>query len=93
MSVVVIRHASEALEHNPLGDPHERKLACIVPDDLDPEQPVPVLWYLSGYAGVGAGMLSHDPWQEGLEEFPDGHRSTSYRLDVSLPKLYEALTK
>ena len=27
------------------------------------------------------------------QEFNDGHRSTSYRLDVSLPLIYKALSK
>lgn len=67
MAVVVLEHESEALENNPLGDPHVRKLHVIVPDDL-PDGPVPCVWYLAGYAGIGRGMLSDDPWQEGLEE-------------------------
>ncbi|MEQ9497366.1 MAG: alpha/beta hydrolase-fold protein [Deltaproteobacteria bacterium] len=68
MAVEVIVHDSAALKGNPLGDEAVRKLHLIVPDDLDPATPVPCLWYLAGYAGVGRSMLSHDPWQEGLEE-------------------------
>ncbi|MCK6545888.1 esterase family protein [Myxococcota bacterium] len=68
MAVVVLRHESAALRDNPLGDPHVRDLHVVVPDDLDPTVPVPCVWYLSGHAGVGRAMLSHDPWQEGLEE-------------------------
>ena len=68
MSVAVFQYESEALRTNPLGDPFVRDVHCIVPDDLDPEKAVGVLWYLSGYAGVSRGMLSHDPWQEGLSE-------------------------
>jgi S-formylglutathione hydrolase FrmB len=68
MAVVVLDHDSEALRANPLGDPHRRRLHLVVPDDLDPSVPVPVVWWLAGYAGVGRGMLGDDPWQEGLEE-------------------------
>ncbi len=44
---------------------------------------------------VGARLL-HRRWQElkidhEYEEFPDGHSSTSYRFDISLPKLAQAL--
>lgn len=68
MPVEVIEVSSQALKNNPLGDPHVRHLHVIVPEGVDPEQPLPCLWYLAGYAGVSRGMLSHDPWQEGLEE-------------------------
>ncbi len=68
MTVVEIQHESSALAGNPLGDDPVRKLHLIVPDDLDHETPVPCVWYLAGYAGVGRSMLSHDPWQEGLAE-------------------------
>lgn len=68
MAVVAITHESAALANNPLGDDPVRKLHLIVPDDHDPKTPVPCVWWLAGYAGVGRGMLSHDSWQEGLEE-------------------------
>lgn len=69
MAVDVISVTSEALKGNPLGDPHIRKLHVIRPDrDLAPGERLPCIWWLAGYAGVSRGMLSHDPWQEGLEE-------------------------
>lgn len=45
---------------------------------------------------VGARLL-HQRWQEfgiahDYEEFPDGHSSTSYRFDVSIPKLAQAIS-
>ena len=45
---------------------------------------------------VGARLL-HQRWQElniahNYEEFPDGHSSTSYRFDVSMPKLAQAIS-
>ncbi|MCB9647007.1 MAG: esterase [Deltaproteobacteria bacterium] len=67
MAVQVIEHTSRALQGNPLGDPHVRKLHLVVPDAL-PDHPIPCVWWLAGYAGVGRAMLGDDPWQEGLEE-------------------------
>ena len=67
MAVHVIEHVSPALTGNPLGDSPRRKLHVVVPDAL-PDHPVPCVWWLAGYAGVGRAMLGDDPWQEGLEE-------------------------
>ncbi|MEE2901026.1 MAG: alpha/beta hydrolase-fold protein [Myxococcota bacterium] len=67
MPVEIFTHNSKALRDNPLGDPYVRELHCIVPDGLSDNEPVGVLWYLSGYAGVSRGMLSGDPWQESLQ--------------------------
>ena len=58
--------SSDALVDNPLRDPHRRDLYLVGPDGM-PEGPAPVVWYLAGYGGVGGTLLSHDPWQEGLE--------------------------
>jgi enterochelin esterase family protein len=68
VSVERIRVRSAALAGNPLGDPAERDLWVVAPEGHDPRTPAVCVWYLAGYAGVGAAMLSHDPWQEGLEE-------------------------
>ncbi len=65
--IKVLNINSPALAKNALGDPAQRKLHVVVPDDA-PDEPLPCLWYLAGYAGVGRSMLGHDPWQEGLEE-------------------------
>lgn len=58
---------SAALANNPLQDPSERILDVVGPDGM-PDGPAPVVWYLAGYSGVGRALLSHDPWQEGMEE-------------------------
>ena len=68
MRVEVITVESEALKANPLGDPHVRQLHVIVPDDVEKLGPLPCVWWLAGYSGVGRSMLQHDPWQEGLLE-------------------------
>jgi hypothetical protein len=90
MSVEVLHVVSEALRTNPLGDPHERKLHLIVPDGLDPNETVPCIWWLSGYAGVSRSMLSHDPWQEGLEERIDRlvREKKLGRVIVALPDTF-----
>jgi hypothetical protein len=45
---------------------------------------------------IGARLLHHKLESLGIthryEEYPDGHRGTHYRYDVSLPRLVEALT-
>ncbi len=86
MPVVTLTVTSHALAGNPLGDPHVRKLPCIVPDDLGDGEEVPCLWYLAGFAGVGQRMLAHDPWEEGLEE-----RLVRLRAEGRLGKVIVAL--
>ena len=68
MPLDIWTHDSPALAGNPLGDPSRRRLHVVTTDGLTPEEPAPLVWYLAGYAGIGRGMLSDDPWQEGLEE-------------------------
>lgn len=67
MPVLDITVVSRALRNNPLSDPHQRHLHVVVPDDHDSSRPIPCVWYLAGYAGVGRKLLAGDPWQEGLE--------------------------
>ncbi len=86
MSVEVIRHESDALRDNPLGDPHVRDLHVIVPDDLEPNEAVPCVWWLSGYSGVSRSMLSHSPWEEGLAE-----RVARLRAEGKIGKMIIAL--
>lgn len=68
MPIDILTCDSRALHHNPLGDPHVRELHVVVPPDLKPGEKLPCLWWLAGHAGVGRGMLAHDPWQEGIAE-------------------------
>jgi enterochelin esterase family protein len=67
MPVIEVPIDSAALRGNPLGDPTSRVLPVVVPDDHDPSEPIPCVWWLAGYAGVGRQMLAGDLWQEGLE--------------------------
>lgn len=92
MSTQIFTVRSKALEGNPLGDPPVRKLPLIVPDDLADGERVPCVWWLAGYAGVGASMLSHDPWTEGLEERIERLRAEGKigKLIVALPDAFTA---
>ncbi len=86
MAVEVLRVDSRALRANPLGDPSERALHLVVPDDLTAGERVPCIWWLAGFAGVGRALLSHDPWQEGLEA-----RLVRLRTEGKLGKVIVAL--
>lgn len=68
MSVKQIEVHSKALDDNPFGDPANRTLHLVLPEDHDPTIPIPLVWWLAGYGGVGRNMLSYDGWQEGLEQ-------------------------
>ena len=92
MAVEVLHVASEALRSNPLGDPFERRLHVVVPDDVGQIESLPCIWWLAGYAGVGRAMLSHDPWQEGLEERIDRLRREK-KLGPVIVALPDTFTK
>lgn len=59
---------SEILRGNPLGDPFERTLHLLVPDDGGAGAPYPVIWILQGYSGVPGSLFVEDPWSEGLQQ-------------------------
>ena len=58
-SVVNLRHESEALKGNPLGDPHERDLFVYLPPGYnDSDQHYPVAHCLTGFTGRGRMLLN-----------------------------------
>lgn len=61
----VERVEGAALIGNPLGDPTTRELPIIAPRDHD-GTPLPLVFLLAGFSGVGRMMLADDPWQEGM---------------------------
>jgi enterochelin esterase family protein len=81
----ILRCDSRALRDNPLKDPHVRELHVVVPDDLKPGESLPCLWWLAGHAGVGRGMLAHDPWQEGIAE---RIARLGLRMIIALPDVF-----
>lgn len=64
--VVVEKIESKVLAGNPLGDPTTRELHLVVPDTTT--GPLPLVFVLSGFSGVGKMALADDPWQEGLAQ-------------------------
>ena len=59
---------SELLRGNPLGDPADRTLHLLVPDDAGKGAPYPVIWVLPGYSGTAGSLLASDPWSPGLHQ-------------------------
>ncbi len=60
---------SEALQGNPLGDPHVRQLAVYLPPGYSSHQArYPCLYLLAGYAGSWRSYLNWQPWEEGLQQ-------------------------
>lgn len=57
---------SKALRGNPWGDPHQRELHLLVPEDGGAGAPYPVIWVLGGYSSTPPQMLLDEPWSEGL---------------------------
>ena len=73
-TVVVLEHVSRALEGNPLGDPHVRRLAAWLPPQYDQGasgkrgRRFPVLFDLVGFTGSG---LAHTNWRPFDENVPE----------------------
>jgi S-formylglutathione hydrolase FrmB len=72
--VVFLEHTSKVLRGNPLGDPHQRKLAVWLPPQYDNARAgsaaarLPVLYDLVGFMGSG---LSHVNWRNFDENVPE----------------------
>ena len=69
-TTLVLEHVSEILKHNPLGDPHVRKLAVWLPSEYDHsgKRRFPVLYDLVGFTGSG---LSHVGWKSFGDNVPE----------------------
>lgn len=72
--VVVLEHVSRLLKHNPLGDPHVRRLAVWLPPQYDTGSArgrgrrFPMLMDMVGFTGSG---LSHVAWKSFSENVPE----------------------
>lgn len=90
MPVREITVISRALKGNPLGDPHFRPLHVVLPPNHDPEEPLPCVWILAGFAGVGRQYLTGDFWQESIEDRLERLREEGKigRMIVALPDAF-----
>lgn len=94
---LILEHTSKILADNPLGDPHQRKLAVWLPPQYD--QPAhkgkrfPVLFDLVGFMGSG---LSHINWKNFDENVPERaarliHEGKMGPAIIVLPDCFTAL--
>jgi enterochelin esterase family protein len=57
-ALATLRHSSEVLRGNPLGDPTEREVLVLLPPGYDPTQRYPVVFWLSGFGSRGRDVLN-----------------------------------
>jgi len=66
--IEILRHRSDALRGNPLGDPVDRDVYCYLPPGYDAgAERYPVIYFLSGFTGTGRAHLNFDPWAETID--------------------------
>lgn len=66
--VLTLRHTSQALQGNALGDPLERDVLCYVPAGYAGSATTyPVIYFLTGFTGSGRSMLNFDPFMESMD--------------------------
>jgi S-formylglutathione hydrolase FrmB len=68
--LIAERVGSRVLEGNLLGDPVERELLMIAPEDASEDasahRDLPLVFVLAGYSGRGRSIVEDHPWSEGL---------------------------
>ncbi|MCY7347215.1 MAG: esterase family protein [Pyrinomonadaceae bacterium] len=67
-TVRVLRHESEILKNNPLGDPHVRDLYVYLPPNYDESVKYPTVYFLSGFTGRGKMFLNDKGFAPNLPE-------------------------
>lgn len=67
-NVVCLRHESEILKNNPLGDKYVRDLFVYLPPGYDAAKSYPTVYFLSGFTGRGRMMLNDKPFAPNLAE-------------------------
>ena len=71
-TVANIRHESEVLKNNPLGDPHVRDLFVYLPPGYDEsDDRYPTVYCLTGFTGRGKQLLNDNPFRPNLAERMD----------------------
>ncbi|MEZ5307770.1 MAG: alpha/beta hydrolase-fold protein [Pyrinomonadaceae bacterium] len=68
-TIRVLRHESNVLRSNPLGDPFVRDLPVYLPPGYeDSSYSFPVVFFLSGFAGRGQMLLNDSPFAPNMRE-------------------------
>ncbi len=71
-TVAYIRHESEVLKNNPLGDPHVRDLFVYLPPGYETSgERYPTVYCLTGFTGRGKMLLNDNPFTPNLSERMD----------------------
>ena len=71
-TVAHVRHESEVLKGNPLGDPHVRDLFVYLPPGYDEsDERYPTVYCLTGFTGRGKMLLNDNPFTPNLAERMD----------------------
>lgn len=70
-TVKVLKHDSEVLKNNPLGDPHLRDVYVYLPPDYDDERRFPVIYNLTGFTGRGKMFLNDNAFTPNFAERMD----------------------
>jgi len=71
-TIRVLRHESDVLRDNPLGDPSARDLWVYLPPGYEESGlSYPVLWHLIGFTGTGAMAVAGNRWAPGLADRMD----------------------
>jgi S-formylglutathione hydrolase FrmB len=72
-TVKILRHESEILKNNPLGDPHIRDLYVYLPPEYEDEteRRFPVVYCLTGFTGRGKMFLNDNAFTPNLAERMD----------------------
>ena len=67
-TVVTLRHESEILKNNPLGDRNVRDVIVYLPPDYDESKQYPTVYALSGFTGRGKMMLNDSAFTPNLAQ-------------------------
>jgi enterochelin esterase family protein len=71
-TTVILRHESEILKNNPLGDKFIRDVCVYLPPDYEIDaKRYPVVYCLAGFTGYGKMLLNHNPFTLNLAERMD----------------------
>jgi len=70
--IVIETFTSDVLRHNPLGDPHVRRIPVYLPPGYDESDTrYPVVYLLTGFAGRGTVMMNDSVFDENIQERMD----------------------